>query len=158
MASIGPGSGARILADCALRPIRTRVPDPNAISALTSQTHLNRATTEFLEGYKVIERRAIASSLKFGLLAKGDADIYPRIGPTSEWDTARSRILAAADGTVMRLDGTPMPTAMPSRGSRNGLNRLGARTVAETSKRLGSGCEAGFSHTLVYFTQLITRR
>ena len=109
MAGIEPGSGARTLAECGLRPIRTRVPDPHAISALTSQTHLNKATTEFLDGYKVIERRAIASSLKFCLLAKGDADIYPRVGPTSEWDTAAGHaILAAAGGTVTRLDGTPL--------------------------------------------------
>jgi 3'(2'), 5'-bisphosphate nucleotidase len=108
-AHIEPAADARSLADCALRPIRTRVPDPNAISALTSQTHLNQATTRFLEGYNVIERRAIASSLKFGLLAKGDADIYPRIGPTSEWDTAAGHaILAAAGGSVTRLDGTPL--------------------------------------------------
>jgi 3'(2'), 5'-bisphosphate nucleotidase len=109
MAHIEPAADARSLTDCALRPIRTRVPDPNAISALTSQTHLNQATTRFLEGYNVIERRAIASSLKFGLLAKGDADIYPRIGPTSEWDTAAGHaILAAAGGSVTRLDGTPL--------------------------------------------------
>ena len=109
MAQIEPAAEARSLADCALRPIRTRVPDPNAISALTSQTHLNQATTQFLEGYNVIERRAIASSLKFGLLAKGDADLYPRIGPTSEWDTAAGHaILAAAGGSVTRLDGTPL--------------------------------------------------
>jgi 3'(2'), 5'-bisphosphate nucleotidase len=108
-AHIEPAADARSLADCALRPIRTRVPDPNAISALTSQTHLNQATTRFLEGYNVIERRAIASSLKFGLLAKGDADLYPRIGPTSEWDTAAGHaILAAAGGSVTRLDGTPL--------------------------------------------------
>ena len=109
MAHVEPAADARSLADCTLRPIRTRVPDPNAISALTSQTHLNQATTQFLEGYNVTERRAIASSLKFGLLAKGDADLYPRIGPTSEWDTAAGHaILAAAGGSVTRLDGTPL--------------------------------------------------
>jgi len=109
MAHVEPAADARSLADCTLRPIRTRVPDPNAISALTSQTHLNQATTQFLEGYNVTERRAIASSLKFGLLAKGDADVYPRIGPTSEWDTAAGHaILAAAGGSVTRLDGTPL--------------------------------------------------
>lgn len=108
-AHVEPAADARSLADCGLRPIRTRVPDPNAISALTSQTHLNQATTRFLEGYNVIERRAIASSLKFGLLAKGDADLYPRIGPTSEWDTAAGHaILTAAGGSVTRLDGTPL--------------------------------------------------
>jgi|RhiMetdeSRZDD1v2_1073273.scaffolds.fasta_scaffold217344_2 3'(2'), 5'-bisphosphate nucleotidase len=108
-AQIEPAADVRRLADCALRPIRTRVPDPNAISALTSQTHLNKATTRFLEGFNVIERRAISSSLKFGLLAKGDADLYPRIGPTSEWDTAAGHaILAAAGGSVTRLDGAPL--------------------------------------------------
>jgi 3'(2'), 5'-bisphosphate nucleotidase len=109
MADIAPDAGARGLADCAVRPIRTRVPDPNAISALTSQSHLNKATTGFLEGYNVIERRAVASSLKFCLLAKGDADLYPRIGPTCEWDTAAGHaILAAAGGAVTRIDGQPL--------------------------------------------------
>jgi 3'(2'), 5'-bisphosphate nucleotidase len=108
-ARIEPAAPVRRFADGAFRPIRTRVPDPNAISALTSQTHLNKATTEFLDGYKVIERRAMASSLKFCLLAKGDADLYPRIGPTSEWDTAAGHaILTAAGGSVTRLDGTPL--------------------------------------------------
>ena len=59
------------LAECGLRPLRTRVPDPHALVALTSQSHLNRATESFLAGYNVIERRALASSLKFGLIAKG---------------------------------------------------------------------------------------
>jgi 3'(2'), 5'-bisphosphate nucleotidase len=109
MADIAPDARAKGLADCALRPIRTRVPDPNAISALTSQSHLNKATAEFLEGYNVIERRAIASSLKFCLLAKGDADLYPRSGPTCEWDTAAGHaILAAAGGSVTRIDGKPL--------------------------------------------------
>jgi 3'(2'), 5'-bisphosphate nucleotidase len=109
MAQIEPAADVRSLVDCVLRPIRTRLPDPHAISALTSQTHLNKATTQFLEGFNVIERRAVSSSLKFGLLAKGDADLYPRIGPTSEWDTAAGHaILAAAGGSVMRLDGGPL--------------------------------------------------
>jgi 3'(2'), 5'-bisphosphate nucleotidase len=109
MAHVEPDARATTLADIALSPIRTRVPDPNAIAALTSQNHLNTATSRFLEGYNVIERRAIASSLKFGLLARGDADIYPRVGPTSEWDTAAGHaILTAAGGAVTRLDGAPL--------------------------------------------------
>jgi 3'(2'), 5'-bisphosphate nucleotidase len=109
MAHIEPDADARSLADGDFRPIRTRVPDPNAISALTSQSHLNTATTQFLEGYKVIERRAVASSLKFCLLAQGDADLYPRVGPTCEWDTAAGHaILAAAGGVVTRIDGKPL--------------------------------------------------
>jgi 3'(2'), 5'-bisphosphate nucleotidase len=108
-AQIEPAASVHSLADCGLVPIRTRTPDPNALSALTSQSHLNTATTRFLEGYNVIERRALASSLKFGLLAKGDADVYPRLGPTSEWDTAAGHaILTAAGGSVTRLDGQPL--------------------------------------------------
>ena len=77
--------------------------------ALTSQSHLNSATERFLDGYNVVERRALASSLKFGLIAKGEADIYPRVGPTSEWDTAAGHaVLAAAGGPVTSLDGAPL--------------------------------------------------
>ena len=109
MAPVDPNAHATTLAELALSPIRTRVPDPNAMAALTSQNHLNTATSRFLEGYNIIERRAIASSLKFGLLARGDADIYPRVGPTSEWDTAAGHaILVTAGGSVTRLDGAPL--------------------------------------------------
>ena len=105
-ARLEPGAAARTLAEAGLRPIRTRVPDPNALAALVSQSHLTRATERFLDGYNVIERRALASSLKFGLIARGEADLYPRVGPTSEWDTAAGHaVLAAAGGTVTRLDG-----------------------------------------------------
>ena len=86
----------RTLEEAGLQPIRTRVPDPNALFALVSQSHLTRATERFLDGYKVIERRALASSLKFGLIARGEADLYPRVGPTSEWDTAAGHAVLAA--------------------------------------------------------------
>jgi 3'(2'), 5'-bisphosphate nucleotidase len=108
-ARLEPDSKVRSLADCALRPLRTRVPDPHALVALTSQSHLNRATESYLAGYNVIERRALASSLKFGLIAKGEADLYPRAGPTCEWDTAAGHaVLAAAGGAVTAIDGMPL--------------------------------------------------
>jgi 3'(2'), 5'-bisphosphate nucleotidase len=108
-ARLDPASDMRSLDDGALQTLRTRVPDPHAMVALTSQSHLNRATERFLAGYEVIERRAISSSLKFGLIAKGEADFYPRAGPTCEWDTAAGHaVLAAAGGTVTRLDGAPL--------------------------------------------------
>jgi 3'(2'), 5'-bisphosphate nucleotidase len=104
-----PGSQARSLADCKLTVLRARVPDPHALVALTSQSHLNRATESFLAGYEVVERRQLSSSLKFGIIAKGEADLYPRVGPTSEWDTAAGHaVLAAAGGTVTALDGSPL--------------------------------------------------
>ena len=94
------------LAACRLEPLRTRVPDPNALSALVSQTHLDEATQRFLDRYAVVERRALPSSLKFGLMARGEADVYPRAGGTSEWDTAAGHaVLAAAGGTVTTFDG-----------------------------------------------------
>ena len=59
--------------------------------------------------YKVIRRTAAGSSLKFCLVAKGAADIYPRVGRTMEWDTAAGHaVLAAAGGTVTTLDGVPL--------------------------------------------------
>jgi 3'(2'), 5'-bisphosphate nucleotidase len=103
---IAPSSQARSLVECDIGALRTQVPDPNALRALTSQSHANRRTQGFLDGYNVIEQRAVSSSLKFGLMARGEADIYPRVGQTSEWDTAAGHaVLAAAGGSVTTLDG-----------------------------------------------------
>jgi len=116
-ARLEPAAGVRSLADCGLQTIRSRVPDPNALAALVSQSHLTRATERFLDGYNVIERRALASSLKFGLIARGEADLYPRVGPTSEWDTAAGHaVLAAAGGTVTTLDGGALMYGNAERG------------------------------------------
>jgi len=108
-AKLEPEAKASRLADCDWRPLRGRVPDPHALLALTSQSHLNRATEGFLNGYNVIERRALSSSLKFGLIAKGEADVYPRVGPTCEWDTAAGHaVLVAAGGAVTSIDGSAL--------------------------------------------------
>ena len=54
-------------------------------------------------------RRVVASSLKFGILARGQADVYPRFWPTSEWDTAAGQaVLECAGGAVLGLDGKPL--------------------------------------------------
>ena len=112
-----PQADVGCLADCALRPIRTRPPNPHALRALISHSHLNRATEHVLEGLNVKERRALASSLKFGLLARGEADLYPRIAPTSEWDTAAGHaVLAAAGGCVTTLAGEPLLYGHAERG------------------------------------------
>jgi len=106
---VDPFAAIAGLAQCALKPVHTRVADSLALKALTSQSHLNRATSQFLDGYNVVERLAVASSLKFALLAKGCADVYPRIGPTSEWDTAAGHaLLVAAGGEVTRLNGAAL--------------------------------------------------
>jgi 3'(2'), 5'-bisphosphate nucleotidase len=113
-ARLAPSAEPGTLAACALTPLRTRVPDPNALAALTSEIHLDRATQRFLDRYPVVERRQVSSSLKFGLMARGEADIYPRAGDTSEWDTAAGHaVLAAAGGTVTTFDGAPLLYGKP---------------------------------------------
>jgi 3'(2'), 5'-bisphosphate nucleotidase len=90
------------------------VPDPHALGALVSQMHLDKATQRFLDRYPVVERRAVSSSLKFGLMARGEADIYPRATSTSEWDTAAGHaVLVAAGGTVTAFDGSPLLYGKP---------------------------------------------
>jgi 3'(2'), 5'-bisphosphate nucleotidase len=104
-----PEAVVRSLAQLDLRPIRGRLADPTRLVALTSQTHLNCATEAFLARYHVGERKALPSSLKFGWLAKGEADLYPRAGETSEWDTAAGHaLLTAAGGAVTTLAGDPL--------------------------------------------------
>ncbi|HWB44340.1 MAG TPA: 3'(2'),5'-bisphosphate nucleotidase CysQ [Hyphomicrobiaceae bacterium] len=102
------------LADCGLHAIRTQPPGAEGLRALTSNTHLNEATLNFLGRYKIAGRKAMSSSIKFCLLARGEADVYPRLGETSEWDTAAGHaVLAAAGGTVTAPDGGPLLYAKP---------------------------------------------
>jgi 3'(2'), 5'-bisphosphate nucleotidase len=113
-ARLPPSSDPADLAAAKLELLRTRVPDPNAVAALTSQMHLNRATQAFLDRFHVVERRAVSSSLKFGLIARGEADFYPRLGDTSEWDTAAGQaVLEAAGGCVTTIEGGPLLYGKP---------------------------------------------
>jgi 3'(2'), 5'-bisphosphate nucleotidase len=113
-ARLSPSASPQRLADCSFEPLRTRAPAPTALSALTSQSHVNAQTRRFLEQHNVRESRGVASSLKFGLLARGEADLYPRTGETSEWDTAAGHaVLAAAGGSVTTLDGEPLLYGKP---------------------------------------------
>jgi 3'(2'), 5'-bisphosphate nucleotidase len=116
-ARLDPRAPVRSLADCALCPIKTRVPDLRRLRALTSHAHLNAATEAFLDTLGAVDRLALASSLKFALLARGEADLYPRLGPTREWDTAAGHaVLAAAGGSVTTLDGAPLQYGHAERG------------------------------------------
>jgi 3'(2'), 5'-bisphosphate nucleotidase len=74
-----------------------------------SRSHRGDSLDAFLERIGAHELIAIGSSLKFCRVAEGAADVYPRLGPTSEWDTAAAHaVLLAAGGTVTALDGTPL--------------------------------------------------
>ncbi|QPQ56120.1 3'(2'),5'-bisphosphate nucleotidase CysQ [Allosphingosinicella flava] len=89
-----------------LQPIRTR-PRPEAgLTAIGSRNHQKPETDAWVAGKGIAEFLPSGSSLKFCLIAEGSADVYPRHGPTMEWDTAAGQaVLEAAGGRVMMLDG-----------------------------------------------------
>ncbi len=73
-----------------------------------------------MEKLPIGESRSAGSSLKFCLLAEGKADVYPRFGPTMEWDTAAGHaVLLAAGGVVLREDGAPLSYGKTASGLRN---------------------------------------
>lgn len=97
------------LSQLELKPLKTRQPDPKALVAFASRSHAGQSTDEFLRHLTIAEKRKASSSLKFCLIARGDADLYARLGQTSEWDTAAGQaILDAAGGCVTTLDGAPL--------------------------------------------------
>lgn len=85
-----------------------KVPEAGPV-AVASRSHNSPETEAFLDRLGVQERVSVGSSLKFCLLAAGEADLYPRFGRTMEWDTAAGHaVLAAAGGSVIRTDGSPL--------------------------------------------------
>jgi 3'(2'), 5'-bisphosphate nucleotidase len=92
----------------AAEPITVRKPmEPPC--AVASKSHNTRETEAWLAHAGVKDRVSIGSSLKFVLVASGDADVYPRPSPTMEWDTAAGdAVLRAAGGRVFDLDGQPL--------------------------------------------------
>jgi 3'(2'), 5'-bisphosphate nucleotidase len=105
----GPHGHIRHLAELSPQPIRCRAPQLEALTVVSSRSHRTPAVEEFLSPFKIRERRHIGSSLKFLMIARGDADLYPRMGLTSEWDTAAGHaVLVAAGGAVTKFDGQPL--------------------------------------------------
>jgi 3'(2'), 5'-bisphosphate nucleotidase len=91
--------------DGAARPIRT-VPPQQPLRVVGSRSHASAQTAAYLARVGPHIVTGVGSSLKFCLLADGQAELYPRFGPTSEWDTAAGQaVLEAAGGHVTRLDG-----------------------------------------------------
>ena len=80
--------------------------DNGALRVVASRSHRDPVTDDYIGRYAVTEFHSAGSSLKFCLVATGEADLYPRLGRTMEWDTAAGHaVLAAAGGKVDRLDG-----------------------------------------------------
>jgi 3'(2'), 5'-bisphosphate nucleotidase len=98
----------------AMQPITVRPAPPEGWHVVVSRSHLDPATKEWIARHRIAEHRPAGSSLKFCLVAEGEADVYPRLGPTMEWDTAAGHaVLLAAGGSVMDLDGRPMQYGKP---------------------------------------------
>jgi 3'(2'), 5'-bisphosphate nucleotidase len=84
------------------------------ITAVASRSHRTAQTDAYLARYRVADLVAVGSSLKFCLVAAGEADLYPRLGPTMEWDTAAGQaVLLAAGGQVLGPDGQPLRYGKP---------------------------------------------
>lgn len=95
-------------------PIRIRRAPESGITAVASRSHSTPETDAYLGRYAVGERVSVGSSLKFCLVAEGRADLYPRLGPTMEWDTAAGHaVLLGAGGTVIAADGRPLRYGKP---------------------------------------------
>ena len=86
-------------------PITVSAPDNAALMVVASKSHRDQATDDYIAKYAVRDMTSAGSSLKFCLVATGEADLYPRLGRTMEWDTAAGHaVLAGAGGTVVRFD------------------------------------------------------
>ncbi len=96
--------------DAAPKAIKVRRPPEEGLTVLASRSHNNvEALERFLAGRVVAKTINAGSSLKFCVVARGAADLYPRFGPTMEWDTAAGHaVLLAAGGSVCTLDGKPL--------------------------------------------------
>lgn len=72
---------------------------------VASKSHRDQATDDYISKYAVKDSKSAGSSLKFCLVATGEADLYPRLGRTMEWDTAAGdAVLRGAGGHVVRFD------------------------------------------------------
>jgi len=92
-----------------VRPVPER-----GLTVVASRSHSNPETEAYLAALPVADRVSIGSSLKFCLVASGQADFYPRLGPTMEWDTAAGHaVLEAAGGMVLAPDGSPLGYGKP---------------------------------------------
>jgi 3'(2'),5'-bisphosphate nucleotidase len=118
MVDLEPGAPAPDLRK--LAAIHARPRPASGLIALVSRSHAESGAAGFLDKLDVAERRPMGSSLKFCLIAEGVADVYPRFGPTMEWDTAAGdAVLRAAGGMVVDEAGQPLRYGKTGAGYRN---------------------------------------
>jgi 3'(2'), 5'-bisphosphate nucleotidase len=90
--------------------IQVRTADPAVgLTVVMSRSHPSPELEEYLHDIKVADALPVGSSLKLCVVAEGKADLYPRLGPTMEWDTAAGHaVVEGAGGTVTTVDGQPL--------------------------------------------------
>jgi len=104
----GHGSELRVAGE-APAPVRVAVESSMPVRVVGSRSHRGSSLDAFLESLDEYEMHPMGSSLKFCRVAEGAADVYPRLGPTSEWDTAAAQaVVEQAGGLVVELDGSPL--------------------------------------------------
>jgi 3'(2'), 5'-bisphosphate nucleotidase len=92
----------------AMQKLATEPYPAGGLRAMASRSHLDPETEALLKRLQVGTWKSAGSSLKFCMIAQGDGDIYPRLAPTMEWDTAAGHaVLTAAGGCVIARDGSP---------------------------------------------------
>ena len=95
-------------------PITVRPAPDDGLTVVVSRHHMDQSTEDFLNDLTVKDLKPAGSSLKFCLVAEGVADLYPRFGPTCEWDTAAGdAVVRGAGGTVTDLNGAPLLYGRP---------------------------------------------
>lgn len=109
------GGGAFVEEHELRRPICVRSPPASGLTVVASRSHGDpQALADFLQGRRVAKLTTAGSSLKLCLVASGEADLYPRLGRTMEWDIAAGHaVLAAAGGSVCTMDGKPLLYGKP---------------------------------------------
>jgi 3'(2'), 5'-bisphosphate nucleotidase len=108
------GEGAFEISGGATRAIFARAPAADGLVAVSSRSHPDPQTDELLKTLIIKGHTNAGSSLKFCLVAAGEADIYPRAGQTCEWDTAAGHaVLKAAGGDVTTWEGAPFTYGKP---------------------------------------------
>jgi len=103
------GYGAERRTDGSHDRIRVADASRDPVRVVGSRSHRGSSLDTFLDRLGDTDMVPMGSSLKFCVVAEGNADVYPRLGPTSEWDTAAAQaVVEQAGGRVLRLDGKPL--------------------------------------------------